>query len=262
MIRDLLMEWNKKTFKQAIEDDIYYSIEEKKLLINILKKQGILNSLICGESVEGLKLTGDGSGPVIFSDVFYFLLDNDRLSPVTYMLELIRRYKQYDDIYHYSVHIWTLLIGRAYRSFPAFCRECQISEELSIWIPEITCYRTTPDIDVDEHTDVVVMYNNIRYNGWSYQYKDEGVEIWTVLRFMGKRGKILPGYILLLPINLNIEEHYEDVCGWKLYSKRYMLRIKKELDRGIIDDYQEVMEMDEEELSQYMRRPRIVKKEW
>ena len=109
------------------------------------------------------------------------------------------------------------IIARGLRSFASFFRELELAKQIEARIPGCTIYARDVEVDILQHTDILLEYRNTFYRLWSYQVSPSGIAN-TSRRFTGMRGEIPSGIHIMCPFSRNDPENRQNQ-GWLFYSE-------------------------------------------
>lgn len=250
--------WANYSYTDGIRFCNGYTVEEIEQAKTILQMQNLTNMMMTGYSVEGLPYKYEGSlTQISYSQIFYDVLEEGYLTPASYIMRIIRECNKHFD----SLGLIMGIVGRGLRSLPAFLREMDLPNKLVTHLTGAVAYRSNPEGDIIDHTDVYLEYQGECYHIWSYQSTSERALINTISKLRGDRGELLNRIYILCPFNYKDSSQYKDVFGWRLYYDDYVEKIKTLISYGVIDDYANTMTQGEEFLKQYIKVPQIFRKQ-
>lgn len=255
-VRKQMLVWGRTTYYDGLvsylddADDIAF-VED------ILQTQQLRDKLMKGNSVQRIPVKYEGPLQTItFSEIFYDCLYSEKLSPISYIVEIIKAGVQLN----YPMDIIVGIVGRGLRSFPSFLREMDLRIKLAEALPGAICDRTSPEDDVSKHIDLYMDYDNQRYMIWSYQGSSDRAQSNTLSKLRGSRGEIPDGTHILCPFDVFDSYQYEDISGWRLYNKKYVESIVELLLTGEIENYSVIKNGDVPVLKEYISKPHILLK--
>ncbi len=250
--------WSCYSYSDGIKFCRGYSAEEIQKANTVLQTQNLTDKMMNGYSIENLPFKYEGPLQQLnYSKVFYEVLQEGYLTPASYIMRLIHECDKYFD----NIGVIIGIIGRGLRSFPAFLREMDLPDKLANHLKDAIAYRSNPEEDIIDHTDIYLKYEGECYHVWSYQNTSERAILNTISKLRGDRGELPSGLHLLCPFNYQDSSQYEDICGWRLYHKDYAERIKALIHNSIIDNYDRIMMQDEDFLKLYITIPQIFRKQ-
>lgn len=178
-----------------------------------------------GNSVEGLKLFEDAEEyeGIRFSEIVNQIKDDEKFTPVKYMAQID---KLCDDK-GLTDEMTIGLLARGLRILPSFLREIDMEEQIKNVLEERELNSKiirNPEMDVAQHTDILVSIGNKEYRIWLFQNSNRGI-CNTERRLRGERGEVPYGIHILCPMNpINVRgrnQRYIDRNGWRFYSESY-----------------------------------------
>jgi len=211
--------WARSTFAGAAKSHFpRYSVESVQLFGNLLdhtELSGIAAEPMIGTSIQALPRGQEGSTyKVRFTEAFHNVVKVEAFDPSLYMLELVDMVrKQYDE----PIGLLKLegLIARALRSFASLMRESTFAYELRPMLKGADAdveFRSDPDQDSKDHTDILVMFRRSTYRIWVYQFSDNGLPH-DMERLAGLRGALPAGTHILCPLKSAPARARADVLG-------------------------------------------------
>ena len=257
-IRSYMSAWAKRTYAEGVHFCAGYTAEEMEQTMRLLDMQNLTDKMMNGYSVEGIPYKYEGPlKQISFSEVFYTALEEGYLTPASYLLRLVRECNKHFD----NPALIVGICGRGLRTLPAFLREMDLPGKLSLQLGEdAICYRSRPEDDIADHTDMYLEYEGDKYRIWSYQNSSGRALENTVSKFRGDRGVLPAGLYLLCPFNYKDISQYEDIYGWRLYRSDYAEQVRDLIHADHPDDYDEVISQDEAFLRAYVKKPRFIEK--
>ncbi|MFN5496726.1 MAG: hypothetical protein ACK5C3_09145 [bacterium] len=229
--------WAKKSFAEAATSQFpRYSPESVQLFENLLahtELQAIAAAPMIGTSLQALPRGQEGATfRVRFTEAFHNVVKVETFDPALYMLELVDMVrKQYDE----PIRLPKLegFIARALRSFASLMRESTFAHELRPMLKGADAdveFRSDPDQDSKDHTDILVVFRRSTYRIWVYQFSDNGLPH-DMERLAGLRGALPAGTHILCPLKSEpartkaeviglIERSEAQVAGWRTDHSR------------------------------------------
>jgi hypothetical protein len=198
--------WARSTFAGAAKRHFpQYSVESVQLFENLLEHtdlKAIAAEPMVGTSIQELPRGQEGSTfKVRFTEAFHNVVKVDAFDPALYMLELVDMVrKQYEE----PIRLPKLegFIARALRSFASLMRESTFAHELRPMLKGADAdveFRSDPDQDSKDHTDILVIFRRSTYRIWVYQLSDNGLPH-DMERLAGLRGALPAGTHILCPL--------------------------------------------------------------
>lgn len=256
--------WRNQTYRAAL-DNVYAITADEELFeatVNVLQMQNLTERRMDGYSVQRLPHICEGSVDVIFSEVFWRMI-NGYISPVYYIGLIVRECLRSD--INNEIRI-AEIVGRGLRALPSFIRELDLSNKVGRILQNAEIVNgTEQDVrehanqDVRDHTDILINYNGHEYRMWSYQNTERGLNH-TSQRFSEQRGNLPAGFIIVAPIDIDDPEQANSSYGWKLYSEEYVRRICEMIVENSADNYDEIMEKNDRALRDYLKEPHLIYK--
>lgn len=122
-LRQKMPVWAKMTYQDGLilfaDSDTNIRLVEK-----VLKSQELQDKPMNGNSVQGIPLKYEGPLHAIsFSEIFYDCLCAEKLSPISYIIEIINETEHIGC----SIKLTTGIVGRGLRAFPSFLREMDLA---------------------------------------------------------------------------------------------------------------------------------------
>lgn len=210
--------WGQHTYREEV--DRFYTlrnnVEMRSRIVAYMERLEISNRYMNGDSVTNLLRNDDaeGNNPAVplYTEVFNQWLNANYISPLTYIYQICANIP--DDI---SEELACGIIARGLRSFASFFRELELTKQIEARIPGCTVHARNTEIDILQHTDILLEYNSILYRLWSYQSSGKGIKN-TSERFAGMRGEIPSGIHIMCPFSRsNIDNRRNN--GWLFYSE-------------------------------------------
>ncbi len=210
--------WGQYTYREEV--DRFYSLrnnaEMRSRIMAYMERLDISNRYMDGNSVTNLLRNDDaeGNNPAVpqYTKVFNRWLNMSYISPLTYIYQICESIP--DNI---SEALACGIIARGLRSFASFFRELELTKQIEARIPGCTVHARNAEVDILQHTDILIEYNNTLYRLWSYQSSGKGIKN-TSERFAGMRGEIPNGIHIMCPFSLsNIDNRQNN--GWLFYSE-------------------------------------------
>jgi hypothetical protein len=248
--RTLSDAWAQSTFASAAKRHFpQYSVETVQLLENLFERtnlKAITAKPMVGTSIQALPRGQEGSTyKVRFTEAFHNVVKVDVFDPALYILEVVDMVRrQYEEpILLPKLEGFT---ARALRSFASMMRESTFAHELRPILKGADAdvvFRSAPDQDSKEHTDILVVFRGSTYRIWIYQFSDNGLPH-DMERLAGLRGELPAGTHILCPLKSEparvraevlgmIERKSAQIEGWrsKLASERASARATKLADQ-------------------------------
>ena len=251
-IQNYMYCWGQHTYRE--ETDRFYTlrnnVEMQRRIILYLEKLNIDGRYMDGNSITNLpriNAAEENNGVVPqYTEVFNQWLDMNYISPLTYIYQICKNIP--DNI---SEELACGIIARGLRSFPSFFRELELAKQIEARIPGCIIHPRNVDMDVSEHTDILLEYNGSSYRIWSYQSTNKGLNK-TSKRFSGEKGKIPEGMHIMCPFSLENPENRQN-NGWFFYSDRQCCMVVDMIinDNMQIDLYENI-DMRQKELEKYL----------
>lgn len=209
-IRKYMETWDKFSYGQGLN----YCIEAKQnerlfqLIEKILEILEIKDIPMNGSSIQHLKgKVNEGDSGIVYSDIFYNSAKK-YITPVYYLAKMVEAYGQETA---YNEQEMAGKVARGLRAFPSFIREMDLEYKLDKALLHVESVRN-PEMDIRDHTDILIRYDKQEYRVWSYQITPRGLDN-TVERILGKRGRLPVGLHILCPIDIFNGAETEDISG-------------------------------------------------
>ena len=220
-VRKLCEAWENKTYQDQffeLVNNHMFSILELHSIINTdFTTSNIFYKNMNGYSVMNLPFNDDVEGQgviggISFSSIYHECFDMYDFSPALYLFKVCQILLK-EKLSKEENDGW---IGRSMRSFASFLRETDYSINLYNKIKEYDAFsliESGADIDVNEHTDILLTYKRKKYRIWSYQNKDRALEN-LKKRLISDKSPIPYGIHLLAPIHTQCTDRITNHCGW------------------------------------------------
>jgi len=212
-------------------------------LIEHTELKALATAPMVGTSLQALPRGQEGQTfKVRFTEAFHNVVNVEAFDPALYILELVDMvHKKYGA----PIQLPKLegFIARALRSFASLMRESTFAHELRPMLKSADAnveFRSDPDQDSKDHTDILVIFRRSTYRIWVYQFSDNGLPH-DMERLAGLRGALPAGTHILCPLKSeparkradvleSVRKKEEQVAGWrsKLASARPSARVKLE----------------------------------
>ncbi len=164
---------------------------------------------------------------VSFSPIFHRLMQEEKMCPSNYIVNIIDALDVYEDedaerneiIHTEDFYIGT--IARGLRALASYIREYSLAEIIENYLlkyalqygVQFEMYRASVTQDMKYKTDILFRYDNQLYRAWSYQTTKNGIPK-TSRRVLNANGH---GYNILFPFNM---WEKNNVAGWFLYDEK------------------------------------------
>lgn len=253
-IRYYIMKWKQLTYRQGLDNcyAIKKNIKVYDTTIQVLKVQQLEYKVMDGNSVKNIPVKNEGKTDIIFSDIFWKLIEN-YISPASYVATIVKACVDNNILDVYEI---AGIAGRGLRAFPSFLRELDLTYKFTKHFPDAKIINS-PTQDVREHTDILIKNNDCDYRIWSYQNFERGL-INTASRLRGTRGSIPDGIHVLCPIDIGNEFEREELEGWYFYSERYVNYLCEMIILEKPDDYSFVSKMSEYAIKIYLKKANTI----
>jgi hypothetical protein len=229
--------WATKTFADAAAAQFsLYSPDSVQLFENLLARtelKAIARERMIGTSIQALPRGQEGSTfQVRFTEAFHNVVSVDSFDPALYMLELVDMVRKK---YHEPIRLPKLegFIARALRSFASLMRESTFAFELRPMLRGADAdveFRSDPDQDSKDHTDILVVFRRSTYRIWVYQFSDNGLPH-DMERLAGLRGALPAGTHILCPLKSEPARIKADVVGLIERAEAQVARWRAELEQ-------------------------------
>lgn len=252
-----MQEWGQTTYAEALDGCKNLNSVVVKKTISVLQKINRLNTKMTGTSIQGLyrNEAAEKSGKVMFSTVFREASIKKEFSPAYYAYKIVEGCRETDTTFH---SLTEGIVCRGLRIFPSFLREPCLEYKIQEIVPEARI-ASGVELDVNEHTDLLVRINGNIFRIWSYQSERLGN---TIEKIKGKRGELPDGIFILCPFDRADNSCYTSISGWYMHSDEYVEKVKKFLYKDTfagIDRYENVI-VKNSNLETYMRKIQIFAK--
>ena len=228
--RDLIKQWSKETFEDAKNrlTDIHDNIE------SVLNELELLEKNVTGCCVENLKRHEKGERKLPewcnFSRINHEISTEQTAHPIEFLSEICEKYENYllkRPEYVDLVPVWGIC-SRALRTLASFYREVdfrnRIREELLTQKINAVVNPPDPDADSRDHSDAVVVIDEIEYRVWVFQISKQGI-FHTSDRVAGNRGSLPEGIHILCGHDREQDDHEETIEGWNFISDSRMKEV-------------------------------------
>lgn len=228
-IRENCEIWAQSTFKETLLniDDISAQVSTSSL--QCFDNLAISGKRVSGYACEGLPKTEEGNTGVDinYTDVFHELYECGIFSPVRYLAELIRRYKDKGGL---SSRL-DGFVARGLRTLTSLLREPDFAVLLvnsMLLLEQSTAVRLNPKQDAREHTDVLLSYKENTYRIWLFQFSNRGLPH-DIERVTGRRGELPSGIHVLCPLKTEYAIEHERIENKYQRIKRRISAVREEL---------------------------------
>lgn len=254
--------WNEKHYSDGFPNLVTLNENLKVKTIECLREMGILSTEMNGDSIRGLPHDNPAErlGAINYSELFHDMTENNSFfSPTYFAYRIVEKYC--DSTEEYNSYIAQGYICRGLRTLASMFREMCLEYKVKTRLPEATI-TVGAEQDINEHTDIMIGYNENVFRIWSYQSNRLNN---TVEKIKGNRGELPSGLYILCPLNINERESIEDINGWYMYSDGYIDRIIEVLQQDEFnnaDNYINVISTRSNyEIEAYIRQIRFFVKE-
>lgn len=251
--------WNRTSYQEGLEVccEVKQNQEIYQRCCVVLKELELSNKTMNGKSIMGIPGQREKrrESDITYSNIFHSVTEGSYITPVYYFAKVVEACIQ-KGIYN-EVKIKEIS-ARGFYAFASFLRELDLAHKLTEAIPDAVC-NGNPNQDVKDHTDILLKCNDKIYRIWSYQWSERneiGLKNTSERILQGKYGRLPRGIHILCPINIFHEADVEDISGWKLYSDRYIEKIKHILEEEA-EDYkyiEEKADSGKEYLYEYLKK--------
>lgn len=252
--------WAQRTYNEEIA--YFHALRNnagmRRRIIVYLDKLKITNRHMDGYSITNLpriNAAEENRGIVPkYTEIFNQWLDMNYISPLTYIYKICENIP--DTL---SDELASGIIARGLRSFPSFFRELELAKQIESRIPGCIIYTRDTEVDVSQHTDILLEYNNSLFRLWSYQSSGKGIQN-TSKRFSGIRGQIPGGMHIMCPFSRTNPDNRQKY-GWLFYSESQCCTVVDMImnDNVQIDLYKE-LDMHQNVLGSYLMQFRKIYK--
>jgi len=222
--------WAQRTFAEMLNDleDIDPNI--KRVTSRCLKRLGLLNKKVNGYACEKLPKTEEGHTGVDinYTDVFHALYSKRDFTPVSYLVELIRRYMEQEG----KTNRLDGFVARGIRTFTSLIREPDFAESL---LQCLSSSRVSPKVllharqDAKDHTDILLTYLSKEYRIWLFQFSNRGLPH-DIERVTGRRGELPQGIHVLCPLKTVYAVDYDWFVKKLAKTKNRIQEISRDLE--------------------------------
>lgn len=249
-----MSEWGLKTYNESLQSCTNLNPTVLQKTITILKEINRLDQRMTGNSIQGLprNYAAEKSGKVMFSTVFREVSMKKEFSPAYYTYKIVESCQERNGTFH---DLTAGIVCRGLRIFPSFLREPCLEYKIQEIVPDAKI-ASGVELDVSEHTDLLVKVNGNIFRIWSYQ--SERLDN-TIEKIKGKRGALPDGIFILCPFDRADNSCYTNISGWYMHSDEYVEKVKKLLCKDnfeVIDKYEDVI-LNNRNLEAYMRKIQI-----
>lgn len=221
------------------------SDEVSSITNNIFKRLNIANKNMNGNSVIGLDRVDvcEDNNPFSYSQLFSDMINGSYVSPAYYLAKIAEAclkngIEDENLIYGYAC--------RGLRTLASFFREMDLEDKLKSCLNDSEATRNT-NLDISEHTDILIRWNRKEYRIWSYQDTERSL----INGARRLRGEIPNGIHILCPFsNSGGAEWY----GWWLYPQSTVNAVIQKINENNADNYDDIINND---IMQYMKNVNI-----
>lgn len=246
--------WSRMTYSAGFPGKINLNEDIKNETINCLRELGILNRPMDGNSIVSLPRDPNAEvrGDINYTELFHRMTNgNSFFSPAFFAYRIVEQYRNNNAVY--ERRIAKGYICRGFRTLASFFREMCLEYKLNQRLQGATI-TVGAEQDINEHTDLMVRYNNNVFRIWSYQCNNLTN---TIAKIRGRRRALPAGLFVLCPLDIMNNEDKEDVYGWYMYSDSYADRVVNLLNQNNFsgaDRYNNVIiGQSEENVKAYLR---------
>lgn len=175
---------------------------------------------------------------ICFSEIVNQIKDDEKFTPVKYLAKI----EEMCDKRGLNEKMTIGLLARGLRILPSFLREIDMEEQLKNALERREMNGIiirNPEMDVKQHTDILVNIGDKKYRIWLFQNSDRGI-CNTKSRLRGERGEVSCGIHILCPMNpINARgrnQRYIDRNGWRFYSESYVKEIVDFMENLTIEE--------------------------
>lgn len=250
--------WKDQNYRQGLDycSKIIKNDRNYEYVVEILNIQKLSEKKMDGSSVTKIPRKNEEEMPLRFTDIFWNSADSF-ISPAYYVALIVDECIKKGEL---KIDNIAGIVGRGLRAFPSFLREIDLANKVSIRLSKDYRIENNPELDIRDHTDILIKKDKGEYRVWSYQKSDRGLKNIND-KFFGERGKIPDGHHVLCPININDEKDIEDVCGWRFYSDKYVDNLCNLIyTHENIKLYKDILEWDTCRKKNYFSKMGIIKK--
>lgn len=241
--------WSNTTYSDNLSSIHSISDEVINITNNIFERLHIANKNMDGHSVIGLGRVDvcERNNPVVYSEIFNNMVNGGFVSSAYYSAKITascleNEIEDENLIYGY--------ICRGLRTLASFFREMDLEDKLKSSLIDSETTRNA-NLDISEHTDILIRCNGKEYRIWSYQDTDIGIRN-GVSKLRGERGGEIPdGIHILCPLSTSDHDCW---YGWWLYPQSTVNAVIQKMNEDNTDNYDEILNND---VCQYMKNVNI-----
>jgi len=229
--------WATKSFAEAASAHFSrYSSDSVQLFRNLFEHTefaATAHAPMVGSSLQALPRGQEGATfQVRFTEAFHNVVTLESFDPALYMLELVDMVRRQ---YQEPIGLPKLegFMARALRSFASLMRESTFAFELRPMLKGADAdveFRSDPDQDARDHTDILVVFRRSTYRIWVYQFSDNGLPH-DMERLAGLRGALPTGTHILCPLKSEAARTKADVVGQIERAEAKLMRWQAEGER-------------------------------
>ena len=214
-IRGYMKDWAGMTYQEGMDRNLEIKSDERwyRASYRYLRKLRLNTKMMDGYSFREIPKNNVFTR-ISFTAIFHSCIDDGFFSPATYFSRLVKAC--IDQPMPENVGLDNLC--RGFLSFPSFIREYDLRTKIEDTIRKkgikVESY-AGPELDMGQHTDIIIVANGYPHHVWSYQSTNRGL-LYAKKKLRGERGNIISGYHVLCPID--IYGSAVDYYGWRLYS--------------------------------------------
>ena len=214
-IRNYMKKWASLSYQDGLDQFYELTGDEhwRESSYKYLHVLGLNDKRMDGYSFNGIRKNNIYTR-ISFTSIFHNCISSSFFSPATYYSGLVKACLEQ----RVSRKTGIAILCRGLLSFPSFIREYDLQIKLEDAIEKRGVKvgsSSNPDLDINQHTDIIVVANDCANRIWSYQSTDRGL-LFAKKKLRGDRGEIDSGYHVLCPIDIYGDA--VDYYGWRLYS--------------------------------------------
>lgn len=253
-IRKFMDIWKQKTYREGL--DYCFAVKSDKkvfdICVEVIQMQGLTDKYMDGYSVERIPIKDEGGTNVLFSNIFWDLVET-YITPAIYVASIVDACIKKGNM---SIREIAGMAGRGLRAFPSFLRELDLAYKFSNLIPDAQII-TGPEQDVGAHTDILIKKGKNDYKVWSYQNTERALNN-LVRKFGGFRGGIPRGCHLFCPIDIYYDSQVEEINGWRFYSNKYAKYLVDIIEMEKPDKYTDLIVFKESALKIHLKKANTI----
>jgi hypothetical protein len=263
-IRMKIQKWSESTygdvFESRVERGRYKPGPAIDMARNVLRRQGLENMVMTGNSTNGLDNMEREVGKFQYVKVFNIISRVADWTPAD-MVYGTCYLAMKDPNVKLKAQQWGMseeeliskMCGRALRALPSYLREHDLKCQLEARLPYAEFIQNEA-LDTVLHADLMMRYGGEDYYFWSFVNTPRSIANFQDKFFGHRQGHVPDGYHVTCPFSL---DYCEDIQGWKLYDSVAVRSIARMLDNPTHANYDNVEQVSQS-TSMYFQTPKLI----